>query len=74
MHVLLEEDSGLFGFFAQIPEPEKRKVFYRRRNTAGGDERREEMVQMRRWSRQIAFRGTDLRLEEEIKKKLSRRK
>lgn len=73
-HVLLEEDwRWNFLFFVQIPEPERRKVSYRSRNTAGGDKRREGKVQMSRWSRQIAFTGTDLRLEEEIQK-LSRRK
>lgn len=43
-------------------------MFYRSRNAAGGDKRREGMAQMSRWSRQVAFTGTDLRLEEEIKK------
>lgn len=55
-------------FFVQIPDLERRKVFYKSRNTAGREKRREGMSQMSRWSRQIAATGMDLRLEEEIKR------
>lgn len=55
-------------FFVQIPDPERRKVFYKSRNTAGRENGREGTSQMSRRSRQVAATGTDLRLEEGIKR------
>lgn len=60
---MLEPPSSLYKFLSQRGE----KMFYKSRNTAGRDKWREGVVQMSRWSRQIAFTGTELRLEEEIK-------